>query len=295
MHSESKALANATVLAGSPTATTPTLQIDLSKPRFDQSTFDGRLNHFFATINPMNVLASDADLDEAKRIVEAVKADQIDPTWTEDKIWEAKTLYDSAYHPETGEKVFLPGRMSFQVPGNMTITGFMMTFYKSTPAVIFWQWVNQSFNAMVNYCNRNASVPVSNEQLGAAYVAASTASVATAVGLNKFVASTPALANGIFGRFVPLVAVSAANCVNIPLMRQREMIEGITVKTSDGIEIGASKVAAQSAVAQVVPSRILMAVPGMFLPPLLMSKLETTAFLKKRPFLAAPMMVGLTG
>jgi hypothetical protein len=53
--------------------------------------------------------------------------------------------------------VFILGRMSFQVPGNMLITGCMMTFYKSTPAVIFWQVANQSFNSLVNYSNRNAS------------------------------------------------------------------------------------------------------------------------------------------
>ena len=59
---------------------------------------------------------------------------------------------------------------------------------------------------------------VTNEQLGGAYVAATTASVFTALGFNRLIASRPALAAGIVGRLVPLAAVAAANCVNIPLM-----------------------------------------------------------------------------
>jgi hypothetical protein len=125
---------------------------------------------------------------------------------TEENIWRAKQLYDSAFHCQTGEKLFVMGRMSFQVFGNMIISGCMMAFYKSTPAVIFWQFANQSFNAIVNYTNRNASAGVTNEQLGTAYAAASSASVLTAVGFNKIIASSPTLSAGIIGRFVPLVA-----------------------------------------------------------------------------------------
>jgi hypothetical protein len=177
----------------------------------------------------------------------------------------------------------------------MVITGCMMTFYKSTPAVVFWQFANQSFNAIVNYTNRNASAGVTNDQLRDAYLAATSASVLTALGFNKLIASSPALAAGIVGRFVPLLAVAAANCVNIPLMRQEELKKGISIETEDGQAAGESANAAAAALMQVVPSRVLMAAPAMFVPPLIMSQLEKTAALVKRPWLKAPATVLITG
>jgi sideroflexin-1/3 len=177
----------------------------------------------------------------------------------------------------------------------MVITGCMMTFYKSVPAVVFWQWANQSFNAIVNYTNRNASAGVSNDQLRTAYLAATSASVLTALGFNRLVTGNPRLAASIVGRFVPLLAVAAANCVNIPLMRLQEINDGISIETADGADAGRSSSAAVEAIKQVVPSRILMAVPGMFLPPVIMSYLEKTSAYIKNPWLKAPTTVLITG
>ena len=84
-------------------------RINIDSPRYDQSTFDGRAKHFFATTNPLNVLASDAELEKAKEIVTSYRAGKEDKGLTEDQIWKAKELYESAYHPQTGEKVFILG------------------------------------------------------------------------------------------------------------------------------------------------------------------------------------------
>ena len=46
----------------------------------------------------------------------------------------------------------------------------------------------------------------------------------------------------LVGRFVPFLAVAAANSINLPLMRQRELKYGIPVYDKDGNNLGMSTV-----------------------------------------------------
>lgn len=105
-------------------------KVNLDKPRWDQNTYWGRARYFFNTTNPINLLATPSQLDEAKRIVDDYKTGKPLPGKSMDDVWKAKDLVDSAFHPETGEKMIIFGRMSAQAPMNVFITGAMLTFYK---------------------------------------------------------------------------------------------------------------------------------------------------------------------
>uniref|UniRef100_W5KXS2 Sidoreflexin n=1 Tax=Astyanax mexicanus TaxID=7994 RepID=W5KXS2_ASTMX len=262
---------------------------NIDAPRWDQSTFMGRLKHFFNITDCRTALLPDSKLDEAKALVESCRAGSTPPGTTVEQLHYAKKLYDSAFHPDTGDRMNLIGRMSFQVPGGMAITGFMLQFYRTVPAVVFWQWVNQSFNALVNYTNRNAASPITPKQIGVAYATATSTALATAVGLNLYTKKAPPLV----ARWVPFVAVAAANCVNIPMMRQQEILNGIAVTDENGNKLGHSRKAAAKGITQVVISRVTMAAPGM-------SKYSQTAvreegFTVKITFLHGPLQVMMVG
>lgn len=267
------------------------LGFDIDAPRWDQSTFMGRLRHFLTITDPRTALVPERELDRAREVVASCRAGLVPPGSSREQLLYAKKLYDSAFHPDSGEKMNLIGRMSFQVPGGMALTGCMLQFYRTVPAVVFWQWVNQSFNAIVNYTNRNAASPISLAQIGVAYVTATGTALATTVGLNLYTKRAPPL----LARWVPFAAVAAANCVNIPMMRQQEIINGVTVTDEDNNELGRSRRAAVKGIAQVVVSRITMAAPGMIILPIIMERLEKFPFMQRIRVLHAPLQVLLCG
>ncbi|XP_047539844.1 sideroflexin-1-3 [Vanessa atalanta] len=266
--------------------------INLDKPRYDQSTYMGRAKHFLLLTNPMNAFASNSDLEEAKRIVtEFRKSRRMPPGYNEDKLWATKYLYDSAFHPDSGEKMFVLGRMAAQAPMNTIITGCMITFYKTTAATVFWQWVNQTFNAVVNYTNRSGDAPLPTSQLVASYCAACGGALSTALFLNSKVKNM----SPIYARLVPFAAVCGANFINIPMMRSGELINGTPVFTADGTRVGNSKRAAKYGIGLVCFSRILMALPGMTVTPIITSIAARRGLFDRRPAMVVPFQLFMVG
>ena len=90
------------------------LSINIDESRYDQSTYIGRAKHFFLATNPLNILATNKQLDEAKQIVEAYRKAKLLPNGVdEEKLWKSKYLMDSAYHPDSKNKMFLLGKPFF--------------------------------------------------------------------------------------------------------------------------------------------------------------------------------------
>ena len=52
------------------------------------------------------------------------------PNITTEELWKAKHLVDSSFHPDSGERMNVFGRMSFQLPANMLLGGALLYWYK---------------------------------------------------------------------------------------------------------------------------------------------------------------------
>lgn len=78
----------------------------------------------------------------------------------------AQQIINSAVSRDTGEEIPRMMRMCAFVPLNVPILFGMLIMPATTFNTVFWQWFNQSFNAGLNYGNRNASSTYTMKDLG---------------------------------------------------------------------------------------------------------------------------------
>ncbi|EEY16523.1 conserved hypothetical protein [Verticillium alfalfae VaMs.102] len=71
------------------------------------------------------------------------------------ELWQAKKIVDSTLHPDTGEAVFLPFRMSSFVLSNLIVTAGMLQPGLGNGGTIAWQVVNHSLKLAINSANAN--------------------------------------------------------------------------------------------------------------------------------------------
>ena len=108
----------------------------------------------------------------------------------------AQTVVSTAIHPDTKEMIPWALRFSSFLPMNIPICfGFIIA--APTPFnTVFWQGINQTYNAALNYGNRNASSVYTNKDIGTSYVAACTSSITISLAIRKMLAARTARVTG---------------------------------------------------------------------------------------------------
>ena len=227
--------------------------------RFDMGTYSGRACHFFDVIGDIRtLLATKAEIDQHRASLDA---------WTngtselEDaQLWHARKVVQATCHP-TGEIIPAPLRFSAFAPANLVICAGMLRPNPTLLISAFWQWVNQSYNALVNHANSGAGDnDASRGTFLSAYAAGTGSAVALCVGLQegarRLSSGSPRIAS-IVRLTVPMLSVSVAANVNLLLVRRSELVQGIEVSTASGEVLGVSQLAAQRALLECALTRVL--------------------------------------
>lgn len=134
---------------------------------------------------------------------------------------------------DAGELVLKPFRMCSFVPFNVPIIGAMML---APPTMLFTalsQATNQSYNAGLNYGNKNSTCNYTNADLAGGFFFAISSSVAVGLTLRKMTTGMTKGATGskmlFFNFLVGATASGAANFCNTMSMRYAEISKGIKI------------------------------------------------------------------
>ncbi|RLN46922.1 hypothetical protein BBJ28_00003069 [Nothophytophthora sp. Chile5] len=284
-----------TALAGAVAAPAPEPETHIKLADPNEATYFGRVRKTFFMLDFRTAFTSDHALAEARQLVAADRrGEQVDAA----RLEHAQYVTHAILHPDTGQAVFTPLRASMIVPMNMIMDGAML-LANSTKTTIFAQWLNQTYNALHYYANRNASNEDTAQQRLLAYVGATASSVGASLAIRRVAlrlhnatwASTVA-------RMGPFAAVAAADLLNMAVMRQSEYLKGVHVYDENGDYVGKSRRCGALAVASCAAGRIFAAAPILLLPPLALARLEKHSTLLARPstrWLRVPILLSLVG
>lgn len=264
--------------------------------RYDQSTFFGRYCKMLLACDPRLLLYTEEEVRMYRRLAyidyQEIRSKTTDSNAfeTDRLLWKAKCIADSALHPETEEWIPRPFRMSGYLPFNGPICIAMISVSSTLP-LLFWSWMNQSQNALVNYSNgprksnANPDRSESNTVDGAllkSYALAVTSALVVAFGLATYIQNNysgeEATSLLRFTSFPSAVIASSLNCY---IVRSPEIKTGVPLlneRMENVLPGETSIIAAKRGVYSTTASRAILQMPTYFIPPLI---LDTVAPLKQ--------------
>lgn len=242
-------------------------------------TMQSRFMYFFGVTNPKNFMVSDVEIkagvdtvNKYKEMAAKSEDQTIEITLAErEQILRGVELMNSSTN-DTGELVFKPFRMCGFVPVNIPILCGIVLSSPTMFNTIFFQWLNQSYNAGLNFGNKNSTCEYTNTDLLGGYLAAVGSSISVAVTLRKLTAGMTATATGkkllLLNTIVGGTAGGCASFCNTFFMRMAETQKGIDVFKDEELteKAGVSKKCAESAVIETAMSRSAMSLISVFTP-----------------------------
>ena len=178
--------------------------------------------------------------------------------------------------------------MSGYLPANGPICVAMIASTATLP-ILFWSWMNQSQNAMINYFNgprseqdENANSDAFTLPLIKSYGIAVASALTVAFGLATYVEGHYAGEEAAeLLRFISFPSAVIASSLNCYIVRRPEISVGVPL-LNDKMEVvlpgQTSKMAAAKGVYSTTASRAVLQMPTYFIPPLI---LDTVAPLKQ--------------
>lgn len=245
-------------------------------PRYDDSTYAGRLWKFIDLTSPQHLLRTKSEIKKCQTTLEL--AEHGKSTGVSDRdILKCQSMVQACVHPTTNQIIPFYGRMSSFVPVNIPICAGMLFAQPTLPNLIGWQWINQTYNAIFNHSNAAKGGSTSEsasfiEQYGdilKGYSGAVFVSVGLAVGLSQWLkrAKLSPSMKSYLQAVVPYTAVASAAMANVGFMRLNELTTGLPVRTPGGVYVGHSQIAARKALIETMISRAVLSVPILLLPP----------------------------
>ena len=247
--------------------------------KHDISTKLGRLRHWFRIADPLKCFVGEKELRDNQILIDKAASQSVDGVgrFTREEaasLQFKKVQLLSCIHPDTGDVVPFFARSSAFVVSNIPIVTAMMLSPPTIATTVFWQWVNQTYNAVFNFGNRNASSTITDRQMAESYALACGSSITAALTLRKMTnivfGNRTGLLASVANSIVVYGAVAFSSSLNVYCMRKTEMDSGVSVMEPDTMQsVGKSKVAAEMAIRQTIIGRVVYCVPIFFTKPVL--------------------------
>ncbi|KAK7148731.1 hypothetical protein R3I93_012921 [Phoxinus phoxinus] len=251
--------------------------------------FLSRLRLWFNILDIRHVLSSQADIEEARILLQKEGNKQ-----RNEKVTDAWLLSLSSVHADTGAVISPVFRPQGFLPISAPLVVASLIPHKSIKHALFWQFLLQAYCAGFNHSNRNATVTKDNTtSMMQSILMVGTVSYSTFAGaLPQIILQRLGLFSAVIETFcrsvlpIPLSACLAA--FSVMVVRSEESDNGIQVFDSNGNAVGVSKEAGSKAIKETALSRAALFGTTAAVPSFLLALLKRTKFAQKNPMIIAP-------